>query len=29
MEEINDKISGRWVLDRSDNFEAALKAMGE
>ena len=28
LEEIQSKIGGKWELHRSDNFEAALEAMG-
>ena len=28
-EEIRLKIGGKWELDRSENFEAALEAMGK
>jgi hypothetical protein len=27
--EINKELGGTWKLDRSDNFEEVLKAMGE
>jgi hypothetical protein len=29
LDEIKDKLSGSWVLDRSENFEEALQEMGE
>lgn len=27
--EIKEKLAGIWVLDRTDNFDEALKAMGK
>jgi hypothetical protein len=29
LDEIKDKLSGSWMLDRSENFEEALQEMGE
>jgi hypothetical protein len=29
LDEINEKLSGLWVLDRTENFEEALQEMGE
>ena len=27
--EIDEQIGGKWVLDRSENFDDALKEMGK
>ena len=29
IEEIKQQLGGEWTLDRSDNFDEALKEMGE
>ncbi len=29
VDEIKQQLGGKWALERSDNFEEALKEMGE
>ena len=29
LDDIKQKLSGAWVLDRTENFEQALQEMGE
>lgn len=29
LEEIQEQLVGNWLLDRTENFDEALEAMGE